>query len=122
MHTFATHCRRALEDIHRQGRYRRFTPLTKQAGRFPIYRLDRGGAAREVTVWSSNDYLGMGNNPVVLETMQYVITCFLLLNSNLTDHNTFSVDLQPYPEHLRSRCRWYPKHRWQYRDASRSRG
>lgn len=67
MHPFATHCRRALDDIHRQGRYRRFTPLTKQAGRFPIYRLDRGGVAREVTVWSSNDYLGMGTDPAVVE-------------------------------------------------------
>ena len=67
MHHFATHCRRALDDIHRQGRYRRFTPLSKQAGRFPIYRLERGGVTREVTVWSSNDYLGMGTEPAVIQ-------------------------------------------------------
>ena len=67
MHPFATHCRHALDDIRRQGRYRRFTPLAKQAGRFPIYRLERAGVAREVTVWSSNDYLGMGTEPAVIE-------------------------------------------------------
>ena len=61
MHPFHAHCREALASIEAQGRYRRFTPLRKQAGRFPLYRRPDGS---EVLVWSSNDYLGMGGHPV----------------------------------------------------------
>ncbi len=64
MHPFHQHCRRALSDIEAQGRYRRFTPLRKQAERFPLYRRPDG---REILVWSSNDYLGMGGHPAVIE-------------------------------------------------------
>ena len=64
MHPFHAHCRQALASIEAQGRYRRFTPLQKQADRFPLYRRPDGS---EVLVWSSNDYLGMGGHPVVIE-------------------------------------------------------
>ena len=64
MHPFHAHCRDALEAIEAQGRYRRFTPLQKQAARFPLYRRPDGS---EVLVWSSNDYLGMGGHQVVVE-------------------------------------------------------
>ncbi len=63
MHPFHAHCRDALDAIEAQGRYRRFTPLRKQAERFPLYRRPDGG---EVLVWSSNDYLAMGGHPVVV--------------------------------------------------------
>jgi 5-aminolevulinate synthase len=66
-HAYVEHCRRTLEQIHAQGRYRRFTPLARQVGQFPVYRMDSEGLSREVTVWSSNDYLGMGTDPVVVE-------------------------------------------------------
>ncbi len=68
MHPFHDHARRTLAEIHAQGRYRRFAPLLKQAGRFPVYVMEAagGGVPREVTVWSSNDYLGMGTDPVVV--------------------------------------------------------
>ncbi len=64
MHPFHAHCRDALAGIEAQGRYRRFTPLRKQAARFPLYRRADGS---EVVVWSSNDYLGMGGHPAVVE-------------------------------------------------------
>jgi 5-aminolevulinate synthase len=64
MHPFKDLCRRALDDIRAQGRYRSFTPLQKQAASFPWYRRADG---TEILVWSSNDYLGMGNHPVVIE-------------------------------------------------------
>src|SRR6185437_11026566 len=63
MHAFEEHCRRALGEIRGQGRYRVFTPLARRAGRFPRYRQGE----REVVVWSSNDYLGMGTDPAVIE-------------------------------------------------------
>ena len=62
MHPFLAHCRQALAEIRGQGRYRQFTPLAKQSGVFPRYRF----GDREVTVWSSNDYIGMGTHPDVV--------------------------------------------------------
>jgi len=70
LHPFYEHCRTALADIHAQGRYRRFSPLLKQAGRFPRYSLDQNGVTREVIVWSSNDYLGMGTDPMLIEVAE----------------------------------------------------
>jgi 5-aminolevulinate synthase len=62
MNPFHAHCRQALAEIRSQGRYRHFTPLAKQSGLFPRYRF----GDREVTVWSANDYLGMGTHPAVV--------------------------------------------------------
>ncbi len=67
MHPFRIACRRGLADITREGRYRVFTPLRKDAARFPVFTLVQDGEERDVTVWSSNDYLGMGVHPVVTE-------------------------------------------------------
>jgi len=64
MHAFHAYCRKTIDDIRLQGRYRTFTPLQKQAERFPWYRRPDG---QEVLVWSSNDYLGMGGHPVLIE-------------------------------------------------------
>jgi 5-aminolevulinate synthase len=63
-HPFLEHSRRALDEIRDQGRYRTFTALQKDAGRFPHYRRPDGS---EILVWSSNDYLGMGSHPAVIE-------------------------------------------------------
>lgn len=64
MHTFHDHCRSALAEIRAQGRYRSFTALEKQVASFPFYRRPDG---REVLVWSTNDYLGMGNAGILIE-------------------------------------------------------
>lgn len=64
MSLFHAHCRRTLDDIRGQGRYRVFTPLQKRAEGFPYYRRPDGS---RVLVWSSNDYLAMGGHPVPVE-------------------------------------------------------
>jgi 5-aminolevulinate synthase len=64
MHPFLEHSHRALDKIRAQGRYRSFTALRKDAARFPYYHRPDGS---RVLVWSSNDYLGMGNHPAVIE-------------------------------------------------------
>lgn len=57
-----------LEKKHQDASYRYFNNINRMASKFPI--AHTGNPKDEVEVWCANDYLGMGNNPVVLETMQ----------------------------------------------------
>ena len=65
---------KALEGLRNEGRYRVFADLKRHAGTFPRASFyDDRGSARDVVVWCSNDYLGMGQNPTVCNAMTQAI-------------------------------------------------
>lgn len=65
---YEDHFKSALSDLKAQGNYRHFADLERHRGAFPNATY-RGPSDREVTIWCSNDYLGMGQHPAVLAAM-----------------------------------------------------
>ncbi|MDO6730478.1 5-aminolevulinate synthase [Marinovum sp. 2_MG-2023] len=64
----------ALNRLHEEGRYRTFIDIERKQGQYPhaIWRKP-DGSEQPITVWCGNDYLGMGQHPVVLDAMHEAI-------------------------------------------------
>ena len=61
----------AIARLHDEGRYRTFIDIERRNGQFPHAVWTKpDGSQQDITVWCGNDYLGMGQNPVVLEAME----------------------------------------------------
>ncbi|MDM7931133.1 5-aminolevulinate synthase [Tabrizicola sp.] len=60
----------SLQRLHDEGRYRTFIDIERRQGQFPHAVWTKpDGSQKDITVWCGNDYLGMGQNPVVLAAM-----------------------------------------------------
>jgi 5-aminolevulinate synthase len=62
-----------LDRLRQEGNYRVFANLARRAGNFPAATHNNGMSHRKVTVWCSNDYLGMGQHPAVMKAMHEAI-------------------------------------------------
>jgi 5-aminolevulinate synthase len=65
---------KAIQRLHEEGRYRTFIDIEREQGAFPKASWNRpDGAKQDITVWCGNDYLGMGQHPVVLKAIHETI-------------------------------------------------
>ncbi|MBX7549666.1 5-aminolevulinate synthase [Streptomyces sp. NPDC004232] len=63
-----------LEELRSGGQYREFVDINRRAGAYPkADRRTADGRTQQVTVWCSNDYLGMSQHPKVLEAMHRAV-------------------------------------------------
>jgi 5-aminolevulinate synthase len=63
----------AVQRLHDEGRYRVFIDILRTKGQFPNAHCFGGNGPKPITVWCSNDYLGMGQNPKVIEAMEQAL-------------------------------------------------
>jgi 5-aminolevulinate synthase len=71
---YAAKLDQAIARLHEEGRYRTFIDIERENGNFPHATWCRpDGSDQPITVWCGNDYLGMGQHPVVLEAMHEAI-------------------------------------------------
>ncbi len=63
----------SLDALKAENRYRYFVEIERLAGRHPVARWHAPDGPRDVIVWCSNDYLGMGQKDVVTDAMAHAV-------------------------------------------------
>ncbi len=71
---YERHFAKAIEALKQEGRYRVFMDIERRKGSFPEATFhNTDGDQKDIIVWCSNDYLGMGQHPAVTSAMQTAI-------------------------------------------------
>jgi 5-aminolevulinate synthase len=70
---YQTKLAEALRSVKDEGRYRVFADILRHRGDFPRATFHTPDGSRDIIVWCSNDYLGMGQHPVVIEAMHRAV-------------------------------------------------
>jgi len=71
---YTAHLDGALSRLHEEGRYRTFIDIEREKGNFPHAMWNcPDGSKKPIVVWCGNDYLGMGQHPVVLNSMHEAV-------------------------------------------------
>jgi 5-aminolevulinate synthase len=70
---YRAHFEDALDALRQEGRYRVFADIKRSCGTFPRADHCSERGSRDITVWCSNDYLGMGQSPIVRAAMHEAI-------------------------------------------------
>jgi 5-aminolevulinate synthase len=65
-----------LRAVRAEGRYRVFAELARKAGAFPNADCFEANGQRPITIWCSNDYLGMGQHPVVMQAITQAVASY----------------------------------------------
>ena len=68
MSNYLSHFEKHVQQIKAEGRYRQFTELERKVGEFP-YAVNHSHEDDNIKLWCSNDYLGMGQHPKVIEAV-----------------------------------------------------
>ena len=69
--------KRSVHDLKQEGLYRTFAKLSRKVGHFPHAELTfQDAQKKDVTIWCSNDYLGLGQNPQILEAMHKALEAY----------------------------------------------
>ena len=63
----------AVDNVREEGRYRIFRDIRRKAGAFPLATWFKEDSEKDITVWCSNDYLGMGQNECVVEAVKSAV-------------------------------------------------
>ncbi len=66
---YEAYFKKELSNLKDRGKYRTFIPLKRQSGKYPKASFQSEKSEKEITIWCSNDYLGMGQNTCVKKAM-----------------------------------------------------
>jgi 5-aminolevulinate synthase len=87
----------AIGEVRKEGRYRVFADVKRVQGEFPRARLRTAQGERDIIIWCSNDYLGQGQHPRVLDAMHNAVDDVGAGSGgtrNISGTTSFHVDLE----------------------------